>query len=98
MKNLKNPKEKMRMNIEFADNGIIIRNPDCEDEITLALQGRAERTGDYDYHFDHSDEYKKIGRKIYGWLFDVVLPEHASELLITNFDLEIVATCKGRNV
>ena len=31
--------EKMRMTIELADNGIILRNPDCEDEVTLALEG-----------------------------------------------------------
>ena len=31
------PKEKMQLTIEFADNGIILRNPELEDEVTLAL-------------------------------------------------------------
>ena len=29
------PKEKMQLTIEFADNGIILRNPELEDEVTL---------------------------------------------------------------
>jgi len=32
--------EKMRLTIEFADNGIILRNPDCEDIVELALTRR----------------------------------------------------------
>ena len=32
-----NPVESMRLDIEFADNGIILRNPDLEDEGMLAL-------------------------------------------------------------
>ena len=40
-----NPKEKMRMNIELADNGIIIRNPECEDEVTLAMSHENGRIG-----------------------------------------------------
>ena len=84
-----NPKEKMRMNIELADNGIIIRNPDEEDEVTLAL------------HRDDSDrardeEYLAIGKKVFDWLMEVVIEEHESELIITNFDIDVVATCKGR--
>ena len=46
-----NPKEKMRMNIELADNGIIIRNPDEEDEVTLAL------------HRDDSDRARDVVTK-----------------------------------
>ena len=87
-----NPKEKMRMNIELADNGIIIRNPDSEDDITLAI---TERYGS-DYKTDLSNEYKAIGQKIYDWLLDVVIQEHDTELIITNFDIDITATCKGR--
>lgn len=30
----------MRLTIEFADNGIILRNPECEDEVTLAVRGK----------------------------------------------------------
>ena len=88
-----NPKEKMRMNIELADNGIIIRNPDCEDDITLAITSEAKTI--YNER-DLSNEYKAIGRKIYDWLLDVVIQEHESDLIITNFDIDVVATCKGR--
>lgn len=88
-----NPKEKMRMNIELADNGIIIRNPDCEDEVTLAITSDA-RTIYNDK--DLSNEYKAIGQKVYDWLLDVVIQEHEDELIITNFDIDVVATCKGR--
>lgn len=79
------------MNIELADNGIIIRNPDCEDDITLAVT-----KGEFNTGFDHSDEHRKIGRKIYNWLMEEVLHEPGSDLIITNFDLDITATCKGR--
>ena len=85
-----NPKEKMRMNIELADNGIIIRNPENEDEVTLAME-KGEWTG----NLDHSDEYKAIGKKVYDWLTEVVLQEH-TDFIITNFDIDITATCKGR--
>ena len=88
-----NPKEKMRMNIELADNGIIIRNPDCEDEVTLAITSDT-RTIYNDK--DLSNEYKAIGQKVYDWLLDVVIQEHEDELIITNFDIDVVATCKGR--
>ena len=88
-----NPKEKMRMNIELADNGIIIRNPDCEDDITLAITSEARTIYN---EKDLSNEYKAIGRKIYDWLFDVVIQEHEGDLIITNFDIDITATCKGR--
>ena len=87
------PKEKMRMNIELADNGIIIRNPDCEDDITLAITSEARTI--YNER-DLSNEYKAIGKKIYDWLLDVVIQEHESDLIITNFDIDVVATCKGR--
>ena len=88
-----NPKEKMRMNIELADNGIILRNPDCEDDITLAITSEARTT--YNER-DLTNEYKAIGQRIYDWLLDVVIQEHEDELVITNFDIDVVATCKGR--
>ena len=79
------------------DNGLtfvgINRNPDCEDDITLAITSEAKTIyGDKDL----SNEYKAIGRKIYDWLLDVVIQEHKSDLIITNFDIDVVATCKGR--
>ena len=92
-KTVNNPKEKMRMNIELADNGIIIRNPDCEDDITLAITSEVRTI--YNQK-DLSNEYKAIGRKIYDWLLDVVIQEHEGDLIITNFDIDVVATCKGR--
>ena len=87
---VKEPMEKMRMNIELADNGIIIRNPDCEDEVTLAVEKEAADGMWY------GSEERAIGKKIYSWLMDVVIQEHEGELIITNFDIEVVATCKGR--
>ena len=87
-----NPKEKMRMNIELADNGIIIRNPDCEDDITLAIT-----SNDYINRDEHDlkNEYQAIGKKIYDWLLNVVIEDH-TDFIITNFDIDVVATCKGR--
>ena len=90
---INNPKEKMRMNIELADNGIILRNPDCEDDITLAITSEARTI--YNER-DLSNEYKAIGKKLYDWLLDVVIQEHDTDLIITNFDINITATCKGR--
>ena len=81
------------MNIELADNGIIIRNPEREDDVTLAITSEAKTIyGERDL----INEYKAIGEKIYEWLIDVVIHEHDTELIITNFDIEVVATCKGR--
>ena len=83
-----NPKEKMRMNIELADNGIIIRNPDEEDDVTLALHREdSDRARD--------DEYKAIGKNVFDWLMDDIIEKH-TDFIITNFDIEITATCKGR--
>jgi len=93
-KTVNNPKEKMRMNIELADNGIIIRNPENEDEVTLAID-RGHNIGRCDYEADHTDEYQAIGKKILDWLLDVVIEKH-TDFIITNFDIDVVATCKGR--
>ena len=88
-KTVNNPKEKMRMNIELADNGIIIRNPENEDEVTLAME-----KGEWTDNIDHSDEYKAIGKKVYDWLLNEVVNNH-TDFIITNFDIDVVATCKG---
>ena len=87
------PAECLKMNIELADNGIIIRNQDSEDEVTLAITSEARTI--YNER-DLTNEYKAIGKKIYDWLLDVVIQEHEDELVITNFDIDVVATCKGR--
>ena len=93
MKQTPTLKERMRLNLELADNGIILRNPDCEDDVTLAVHpSEPFRAGGPDL----SNEYRAIGQKIYDWLLDVVTEEHRGELIITNFDIDITATCKGR--
>lgn len=82
----------MKMFIELADNGIIIRNPECGDEVTLALE-----KGGYPECIDHTDEYKAIGKKVYDWLMNVLLGEQdPREIITTGFDLDIVARCSGR--
>ena len=86
-------KEKMKLNIELADNGIIIRNPNCEDDVSVAVTSEGKTI--YNER-DLTNEYNAIGRKVYDWLLDVVIQEHDTELIITNFDIDITATCKGR--
>lgn len=82
----------MKMIIEMADNGIIIRNPDCEDDVTLALE-----KGEWTDCIDKSDEYKAVGEKILDWLINVVLGDSApNEIIVTGFDLDINARCTGR--
>ena len=71
------PVESMRLDIEFADNGIILRNPNIEDEVTLALNQVRQNAEDYSIVIDHTEEYQAIGKKIYDWLTEVAVPEHA---------------------
>ena len=86
--------ETLRMHIELADNGIILRNPDCEDEVTLAAHNGNPKTG---YDLDFINESRAIGNKIYRWLTDVVLQEqNPDEIIVTGFHLEISAKCEGR--
>lgn len=79
----------MRINIELADNGIIIRNPDSEDEVTIA------QTALNFHEKDSVNEYQAIGKKVYDWMMKDVVNKH-TDFIITNFDIDIVATCKGR--
>lgn len=91
------PKEVMRMTIELADNGIILRNPDYEDEVRLALTGGGTlKPCGHGYDIDHSAEYQAIGMKIYNWLTDVAITEHDDEWIATGAELNIVATLTGR--
>ena len=91
------PKEKMQLTIEFADNGIILRNPDCEDEVTLALTTETTSTSLARVcDFDHTEEYRAIGKKIYDWLTEVAVAEHADYWVSTGAELDIVATLTGR--
>jgi hypothetical protein len=87
------PKEKMRLTIEFADNGIILRNPEFEDEVTLAVH---PDTGYNPNGADYSEEYKAIGQKIYDWLLNVVVEDHSYEWISTGAELSITATLEGR--
>ena len=91
------PKEKMQLTIEFADNGIILRNPELEDEVTLALTGECtHKPYDYGYNIDHSEEYRAIGKKICDWLTEVAVSEHAETWISTCAELDITATMTGR--
>ena len=93
------PKEKMRLVIEFADNGIILRNPELEDEVKLALTKKIEYAdGAYRsrYDFVHDDEYKIIGQKIYDWMVEVMVPEYSGTWVSTGAELDITATLTGR--
>ena len=90
------PKELLYLTIEFADNGIILRNPEIIDEVTLALTGVATRKTDgYGYNFDHSPEYQAIGKKIYDWLREVAVPDN-DYWITTGAELRIIATLNGR--
>ena len=91
------PKEKMQLTVEFADNGIILRNPELEDEVTLAPTGKGtHKTEGYGYDIDHSEEYRAIGKKIYDWLTEVVVAEYSGYLITTGAELDITATLNGR--
>ena len=90
------PIEKMRLTIELADNGIIVRNPYCEDDVTVAVDGKGYHREGYGYDIDFSDVYNLIGRKIYEWLTDVAFQEHDEYWLSTGAELEITATLTGR--
>ena len=97
MKTSERPKERMALTIEFADNGIILRNPECEDAVTLALTGKgAHKSEGYGYDIDHSEESRAIGRMIYNWLLDVAVLEHADHWITTGAELAITATLTGR--
>ena len=92
-----NPVETMRFDIEFANNGIILRNPDCEDEVTLALGHTLEeiytKGGKHDWH---AKEYYAIGKKIYDWLAEVAVADNADHWVSTGARLSIKAELTGR--
>lgn len=93
----KRPKEKMQLSIEFANNGIILRSPECGDEVLLAIHGKGtEKDGVYGYIVDHSEEYKAIGKKILDWLINTAIVDN-DDWLSTGADLNIEATLTGRS-
>lgn len=85
--------EFMNLDIELADNGIIIRNEANEDEVTLALERDRRFNDEKD---SRQDIYKAIGEKVYDWLMDDVINKQSANLLVTHFDVEIIVECKGR--
>ena len=92
-----NPVESMRLDIEFADNGIILRNPDLEDEVTLALRTETLSTSLERFcDINHTEEYRVIGKKIYDWLTGVVVAEHSGHWVSTGANLHIKAKLTGR--
>jgi len=91
-----NPVETMRLDIEFADNGIILRNPDYEDEITLALTLEERIDGEGKRIDWHAKEYRAIGKKIYDWLTEVAVAEHSGHWVSTGANLHIKAELTGR--
>ena len=92
------PKDTLRLNIEMADNGIILRDRDIEDSVTLAINRAAhDSCSRLGYNIDHTEEYKAIGKSIYDWLLNIVMLEHADKMVITNIDLDIDAICMGRD-
>lgn len=98
-KSKNNPVESMRLDIEFADNGIILRNPDIDDEVTLALLKAKHKEEDYGYDIDHTEEYRAIGKKIHDWLTEMArVPEHADYWITTGANLHIKAKLTGRAI
>lgn len=92
-----NPIETMRLDIEFADNGIILSNPDIDDEVTLALTKETTSTSMARIcDFDHTEEYRAIGKKIYDWLTEVAVAEHSGHWVSTGANLHIKAELTGR--
>ena len=75
-------KEKMQLNIEFADNGIILRSPECKDDVSLALAKELD---------------KAIGKKIYDWLNGDVATKWRGLWSITGAKLDITATLNGHD-
>ena len=99
VKTTNNPVETMKLDIEFADNGIILRNPDCEDEVTLALTKETTSTSLARLcDFDDTEKHRAIGKKIHDWLLKVVVSEHADHWINTGVNLHIKAELIGRAV
>ena len=98
-KTTNNPVETMRLDIEFADNGIILRNPDFEGYVTLALTKEIPlEVGHCD--IDQTEVYCAIGKKIYEWLTDEAC-NHADHWESTGANLHIIhikAELTGRKI
>ena len=85
-----NPTGSEQIEIELADNGIILRDCADPDDVFLALY---DRNGEPP--FDRDDIYKAIGRDIFIWLMDVLVERHP-EHITTGCRLTINAELLGR--
>ena len=85
--------EVMYLNIELADNGIIIRNEANEYDVTLALEKDEMFNDEKDRR---QDIYKAIGEKVYDWLIDDLARKQSDKIVITHFGVEIGVECIGR--
>lgn len=92
--------DKLHLNIELAENGIIIHQLKYgTDSMILAVNGAGTHKPEgYGFDIDHSQEHQAIGRIIYNWLMNEVTNEHGEEILITNFDIQVRCKCQGREL
>ena len=85
-----NPTGSEQIEIELADNGIILRDCADPDNVFLALYDQNRPQG-----HDRDDIYKAIGRDIFIWLMDVLIEDHP-EHITTGCRLTINAELLGR--
>lgn len=80
--------QKTKLSIEFASNGVIVRNENGE--TTLALAKYTKRTEGYGYDADRTAEHQLIGHRISDWLREEA--DFGDNYF--NFDIEITARPK----
>ena len=88
--------DSMKMNIELANNGIIIRQ-----NLNALSAMLAVGTGLDGAIRDCDQEHQAIGRYIFNWLMTVRNKrgeEHQDDFFITNFDIEVRCKCQGEEV
>lgn len=81
--------ERKKITIELADNGIIIREPDCVDVVQLSLYQRNTVE-------EYSQIYHDLGEILFGWLMEVVLEDYKGPLVAEGFKVEFNAEITGR--
>lgn len=85
----------LRISIDLANNGVIIRNPDDEGDVQLVLY-KPHCENSFSTESAHDDEYKEIGKRIVFWMYNAVLEMHSDELNVTGFNMEVAVSCIGR--
>lgn len=60
---------KIKLDIELADNGVILRDPENSDIVTLA------KTEDYGHSEDKNDVYKAVGKRVMDALERLEVPQ-----------------------